>query len=161
MLALRNSAKASDCALGSRGHESCRALISSKTSLNKGSWWLMICLCIKTPLFWQWFLGMSEQVVCSQIATKPWEHDSQTADFEVFQPNIELVIWPYFLPFLRDIPTKLSFLVVWNIFLIFPYTRNNNPNGPNWLIIFRWVDTTNQKCYKSLLITINHWRVWL
>ena len=35
-----------------------------------------------------------------------------------------------------------NWLVVWNINFIFPYIGNNHPN---WLIFFRWVQTTNQK----------------
>ena len=36
-------------------------------------------------------------------------------------------------------------LVVWNIFFIFPYVGNNHPN---WLIFFRGVQTTNQTIMK-------------
>ena len=37
--------------------------------------------------------------------------------------------------------TTCYWLVVWNIFYLFPYIGNNNPN---WLIFFREVETTNQ-----------------
>ena len=42
-------------------------------------------------------------------------------------------------------------LVVWNIFKIFPYIGNNNPN---WLIFFRGVQTTNQiRCLSQTQIS--------
>jgi hypothetical protein len=36
---------------------------------------------------------------------------------------------------------NLIWLVVWNMNFILPYIGNNDPN---WLIFFRWVETTNQ-----------------
>ena len=37
---------------------------------------------------------------------------------------------------------KLGWLVVWNMNFICPYIGNSNPN---WLIVFRGVETTNQQ----------------
>ena len=48
-------------------------------------------------------------------------------------------------------------------FFIFPYIGNSNPN---WLIFFRWVETTNQRWYAAdgpgrVSSTCNRWRVRL
>ena len=53
----------------------------------------------------------------------------------MFVGETTILVWPCF--------NQVIWLVVWNIFL-FPYIGNNNPN---WLIFFRWVETTNQSCF--------------
>ena len=48
-----------------------------------------------------------------------------------------------------SLPLKY-WVVVWNmVFFDFPYIGNNNPN---WLIFFRWVETTNQNSLTNSII---------
>ena len=48
--------------------------------------------------------------------------------------------------------SKNYWLVVWNFLLFFLYIRKNHPN---WLIYFRWVQTTNQITFGKI-----HQEIW-
>ena len=48
--------------------------------------------------------------------------------------------------------SKNYWLVVWNFLLFFLYIRKNHPN---WLICFRWVQTTNQITFGKI-----HQEIW-
>jgi hypothetical protein len=55
--------------------------------------------------------------------------------------------------------TRLFWLVVWNIFYFSIYWECHHPN---WLIIFRGVETTNQFFMELLIdLTAINWRYWL
>ena len=58
---------------------------------------------------------------------------------EILQPNLD------------------NWLVVWNIWIIFPYIGNNHPN---WLIFFKGVQTTNQISLGMIRRCLGRWHQW-